>query len=556
MTAKHGRFWAAALVALAAFLCLFGSDSGTATLTAAESGAESEGTGTPDETAAQPSVAGKTLVVPFRGVIIPADNWLVQKLVSGPAVTDTFVREALERARRDGAELIVLEIDSPGGVVDTCNKICRMLIDSPIPTVALVTKDAISGASMVATACDEIVMVTGTTIGDCEPHMINSELPDYMREKIETAIRARMRANAEAHGYPGKVLEAMVTKSITLYRVTFEDEAQEFLTGEELELLESQIESGESDRAIADRKLVVGDDRLLTLTAGEAVEYGLANEVVGGTAQFYKDRGIGSDEQLLHKPPQMVRQEMDLAWNMLLVLCLVIGIAGAIVEAGVPGFGVPGVVGIIGFACFFIILVGHGRADTGEVLLFAAGVALILVEIFLIPGFGVAGILGILCLAGSFILALLPPFDSELMERDWQGEVENTILVLGVGGALAVGLGWVLATFAQRIPLVRRIILAGTLRSGRELRAEAEAGRAERYPHEAEGEHAEADLKGVEGVAGTVLRPSGKMRTDDGRSLDVVSDGAMIPQGERIRVVEVNGPRITVARIESEDGPA
>jgi membrane-bound serine protease (ClpP class) len=374
-----------------------------------------------------------------------------------------------------------------------------------------------------------------------------------MREKIETMIRARMRANAEANGHPGKLLEAMVTKKMALYRITYGDDEQAFLTGEELELLEEQIESGESDRAIADRKLVVSEKRLLTLTAGEAREYGLAEGVAESLDAFYAARGVPVLDRVLHRPPEMVKHEMSMGWKALLVLCLIIGVAGAIVEAGVPGFGVPGVIGIIGFACFFIILAGHGRADAPEVLLFAAGVALILVEIFIIPGFGVAGIAGLLCLLGAFVLLYLPPFDSETMRRDWAGELEGMTVFFSIGGVLAIVAGWLLAAYAPRIPLVKSAILGMRLRSGKDIQAEVARDRdADRYRHEVDGEHTESDLKGVEGVTTTVLRPSGKIRADDGRALDVVSEGPVIAQGERVRVVEVNGPRITVAPVEED----
>ncbi|MBN1257315.1 MAG: hypothetical protein JXA52_06380 [Planctomycetes bacterium] len=499
------------------------------------------------------SAHDKVMVIKFHGTIIPdiaALRWLAGEVV----VTDKDVETAVEKAEYDGARLIVLEIDSPGGVVDTCNNICRTLIDCPIPTVALVTKQAISGGSMVATACDEIVMVKGSIIGDCEPHAINMKLEDYMREKVESTIRGRMRANAETKGYPPKLLEAMVTKSIALYYIEYEDGAGEFLKREELELLEKQIQDGESQRKIADRTLVCPEGRLLTLTAGEAQKYGLIKEVTDSVGKFYADREINASDRFVMETPQeessgLLSKEISIKWQMLLVLCLVIGIAGVIVEASVPGFGVPGIIGIIGFSCFFAILFLHGRAEFWEIGLFLAGIVFILMELFIFPGFGVSGILGILCIFASLAFSYLLPFDALSMQgAGWQNEVNRMITFFGLGSLLAIVLGWLLAKYLVKVPILGKIILTSSLRSGSEVIADVAAEESGRFPHEVHRQ--ESELQGVTGVAATDLRPAGKMRTDDGKTLDVVSDGGLLKKDTPVKIVEVNGPRITVTKLE------
>jgi membrane-bound ClpP family serine protease len=241
----------------------------------------------------------KAMIIPIDGVILPNNPTLRFFLGDQRMVIDDEVVAAIDKAEKDGATRIILEIDSPGGVVDACEKICQRLLATPLPTTALVTKRAISGGSMVATACKEIVMVTGTTIGDCEPHAINAKLPDYMREKVESPIRARMRANAEANGYPGKLLEAMVTKSIELYWVAYADKTTEFLEKAQLELIEKQIEKKEIKKRIEKKTLVVKEGRLLTLTAMEAEEYGLAKEVLSSVGAFYKTEDIQESEKYL-----------------------------------------------------------------------------------------------------------------------------------------------------------------------------------------------------------------------------------------------------------------
>lgn len=486
-------------------------------------------------------IKGKIAIVPVKGAIVP-DNRVVRWLIGTDEICeDTMVIQAIDRAEAGGATLVVIEMDSPGGEVQACERIAQRLIRCKVPTVALVVKSAISGGSMVSTACNQIIMCNGSTIGDCEPHAIAGDLGDNKREKAESPLRARMRANAEANGFPKKILEAMVTKSLELHRVTFKDGSSEFLYRNELDALQKAISERKDARVIMTSVLVVAGDRLLTLTAQEAVDYGLASETVLSADDYYAAR---EESTVLLSTVRVAKDSEPISkvLLMVLVLCLVIGIAGVVVEVNVPGFGLPGILGIIGFSSFFVILFFNGRAEWWEMSLFVVGLVLLLLEIFVIPGFGVAGVLGVLCLLSAITFGILPPLGAQV---DWWTEVGRASKVFSLGGIGAVGLLWLFFTYLERIPVVNRLILASNLKSGSEVMAEATAHDTHVYPHEQEQQQASA-LKGECGVALTVLRPSGKIRVDDGRVLDVVSDGGMIEKDVRVVVVDVNGPRISV----------
>ncbi|MCA9422115.1 MAG: hypothetical protein KC592_13920, partial [Nitrospira sp.] len=82
-------------------------------------------------------------------------------------------------------------------------------------------------------------------------------------------------------------------------------------------------------------------------------------------------------------------------------LLMTVGILGIMLEMRMPGFGVPGALGLISLALFFW---GHGLvqlAGLEEFLLVGLGLILVGLEIFVIPGFGIAGILGIMALMGG-----------------------------------------------------------------------------------------------------------------------------------------------------------
>lgn len=478
----------------------------------------------------QQIISGRVLVIPVKGMIAGGMQEMFEKQIS--------------RADLEGPKLIVLEIDTPGGMVDSVEPICSLLLKTKIPTVALITKQAISGGSMIATACDEIVMLEGSTIGDCEPHSMIGTLPDNMREKIETKIRADMRANAQANGYPDKLLESMVTKAFELYQVEFSDEKKELLYKNELELIEKQIENREIKRKIVNRKIIVKEGSLLTLTAQEALEYGLAKSVVNTTGAFYSMREVDNSD-IVKIEGEEDSLDMNVKLQMLLVAFLIIGIAGIIVESQVPGFGVPGVVGIIGFAAFFTTLFFNGRAEIWEIALFIIGLTLLLVEIFILPGFGIAGILGILCIGGSLVTSIMNPFGEM---QSWQEEVRVVIEIIGIASLGAIVVGVLSVKFLPKIPIFKGLSLSSELRSGESILSELAEGEKGKFPHE-EKSALKSDLIGVEGTTTTVLRPSGKMQTNDGKILDVVSGGVIIEKGKKVKITDVNGPRIEVVEI-------
>ncbi|MHC4871066.1 MAG: NfeD family protein [Planctomycetota bacterium] len=487
--------------------------------------AASEG---PEE--AQEHLLGKTLVIPVKGMI-------------AGGMQEMFEKE-IERADKEGPRLIVLEIDSPGGFVDSVEPICAKLLQTKIPTVALVTKQAISGGSMIATACDEIVMLEGSTIGDCEPHSMIGSLPDNMREKIETKIRADMRANAQANNYPDKLLEAMVTKAFELYEIEFSDGKKELLYKNEIDLIEKQIKDREIKRKIKNRKIIVKEGSLLTLTAQEALEYKLAKSVVNSTSAFYSMREIsGADIVKVKEKESGITMNVKL--QMILVAFLIIGIAGLIVESQVPGFGVPGVVGIIGFAAFFATLFFYDRASEWEIALFVVGITLLIVEIFILPGFGVAGILGILCILGSLVLGIMSPFDQMM---SWQDELRTVVDIVGYASIGAIVIGVLAAKYLPEMKIFKGLILHAELKSGEDVLSEVADSEKGRFPHE-EKDAVKSDLVGVEGTAVTVLRPAGKMETNEGKVLDVVSSGVIIEEGKKVIIKDVNGPRIEVVEL-------
>ena len=354
------------------------------------------------------------------------------------------------------------------------------------------------------------------------------------------------------YGRPVAVVEAMVSRASSLYQVKFRDGTTEYMTGHELELLEQNIEKGRDRRAIVDTKILKPEGKLLELSGAQAVEYGIASEVVDSPDAFYSGRGIDASGVVR---PEIVEGEFDLkklipsiddlglpVWVVVLLgVFLVVGIAGLVTEYHAPGSGIPAAIGIIGFVCFFSTLLMHDRGNPIGVVLFLIGIGLLVVEIMVLPGFGVAGISGILAILAGLFIAFIPDMDTEYMSRFMWHEVGAFTLLMALGIAACFGVIWLISEHGGKIPFLKNLFLTGSAQAGDNP-----------YPETMEEQPRESarlkftTLAGKSGVAETMLRPAGKVRLDSGELLDVVTDGVYVEAGQRVTIIEAVPNRIVV----------
>jgi membrane-bound serine protease (ClpP class) len=207
-------------------------------------------------------------------------------------------------------------------------------------------------------------------------------------------------------------------------------------------------------------------------------------------------------------------------------LLVTIGMLGILIELRTPGFGFAGGIGVGSLAAFFW---GHWLvqlAGWGELLLALGGVALLLVEFFVIPGFGFAGILGILALLAALVMSVVGSGATPEFFMLAAGRIVLSLLA-------AVLASFLLLRFMPRTPFGRRLILASGLGSGHEY-----------------GSAPESDLRwlGKRGRTTSPLRPAG-IAEIEGARVDVVSEGELIEPGTPVEVTRVDGNRIVVRRI-------
>jgi len=263
--------------------------------------------------------------------------------------------------------------------------------------------------------------------------------------------------------------------------------------------------------------------KLLTLTTEEALKHKVADFRADTLESALQKLGLGGAE-LRRASPNWAENVVRFVTNPVVSsLLITIAMLGIIIEIRTPGFGVPGGLGIASLALFFW---GHWLvrlAGWEELLLAAAGVILLAIELLVIPGFGIAGILGIAAILASLVLSMVGPGDTATFMLVAAGRV-----VLALLFALAASL--VLLRFLPRLPFGRRLILERGLAA------------AQGY---ASAPRSDAQLLGKRGRASSPLRPAG-IAEIDGRRVDVVSDGTFIPAGQPLEVVRIDGNRVVV----------
>jgi membrane-bound serine protease (ClpP class) len=462
-------------------------------------------------------------------------------------VLAAYVERSVERARAQGADAIVLRIDSPGGRVDSSLEIGDLLAGLPdsIHVVAWVPQHAYSGAALVALACDEIVMSRNAHLGDAQPILMKPDGPGYVPagEKMESPLRAKFREYAEKNGYPPILAEAMVSAQTEVLRVREPGGREHFVRGREFRSARDEDEVVPGVRKEDVTQVggpVVARGQLLTMTAREAADLGFLRRRFEGGSPFPKAEG-----ELLRAisapDATVVDVRMTFAEHASRALAGLLPLLGAIVSLALllllfQGPGVITMVGGVALALILLITLTADQLHGFPIFLLLVGGLLLVAEIFLIPGFGLPGIVGLAALAGGFILlAAHVSFGapSDAPAGDWLGFGLQFVATL-LGGVVVVVL---LARAAPRLGFGRRLMLLPADPGAAPVVAASPRPR-----------------PGDVGAALSALRPAGTAEFG-GAMVDVVSDAGFVEPGSRLRVVAVEGPTVFVRPASGEERP-
>ena len=538
---------------------------------------DSDSAGSPSVALAADSQSQPTARIDTTSQAPPAEPRLGAVVPISGEISDVTT-ESLERrvalARGAGAQVIIFEIDTPGGTVTAALDICDLIKNlTDVHTVAWVHTQAISAGSMISMACDEIVMSPASSIGDCGvligTPMGAQAVPDELRAKAESPVLAQFRDSANRFGYPKLLCEALVVKERIVWwlenintgqREFVEDKVKEFRVGagldpatqpatdqpREWKLVESYVDPM-SGRTVEVSQPLVDEFELLTMSQGEAIIYGFAKGIVGG------EPDLRGRYNLTGEPARF-----DFTWSEVLVrymtsmpvrvFLLIIILLGAYVEFHTPGVGVPGLVALICLVIFVGAPYLTGLAGMWELVFILLGVVLLLLELFVIPGFGIAGIAGVVLILigmfGTFVPSEPGPWRVvPQLPATWEA-MKSAAMAMMIAVVLSAVAMWYIAKWLPETTLGRQLVLSGEVARDQTFGAGTTAI-----------ETVAVDVAD-RGITLSMLRPAGKARLR-GEVRDVVTQGEMIDQGAEIEVVSVSGNRIVVRALEGgQDGLA
>src|SRR5688572_15364821 len=280
-----------------------------------------------------------------------------------------IIRRGLKEAIGNKADVVVLDMKTPGGALDVTFEIMEALDKFPGKTITFVNDQAISAGAFISATTEEIWFSPRGKIGAAAPvAAAGQEIDKSMRQKVVSYLRAEVRSISEGRGYRGQVLSAMI------------DEDYELKIGD---------------------TVIKSKGELLTLTATEAMKpfgdppqpllaAGIAKSVTDLLTQKY-----GAENFSVKTLEITWSERFAVFLKTLSPLLLGVGLLAIYLEFKTPGFGVFGIVGISCLAIVFLSNFVAGLSGHEPMLVFVLGIVLILVELFFFPGMVVFALTGL-----------------------------------------------------------------------------------------------------------------------------------------------------------------
>jgi membrane-bound serine protease (ClpP class) len=391
--------------------------------------------------------------------------------------TNRYVELALSHATNTKADIVIIEMDTYGGLVTDAKEIVDKVMDFKKPVWVYINSDAASAGALISIACDSIYMSPGASIGAATVVDANGEkAPD----KYQSYMRSIMRSTAEENGRDPRIAEGMVDESFAIDSIKKEGQIITFSTSEALKhgFCEAKVESVDDIlklNKITDYEL----DRFELSTTDKIIAI-FINPFISG------------------------------------ILILII-LGGIYFEMQSPGIGFALLAAVVAMVLYLVPYYLNGLAANWEIITLFVGIALLGVEIFVLPGFGIAGIAGITLTLGSLILIMVNNnvFDFEFvpandllfaMAAAFGGLLGGITVLFLAGGRLAE------SKFFKRVALT-----------------DTQQGYTSNFVKE--------PMTGKTGTAYTVLRPSGKVLIE-GQLYDAFTRGEYIEKGETVEVLD------------------
>ncbi|MBY0399764.1 nodulation protein NfeD [Myxococcota bacterium] len=359
--------------------------------------------------AAEPSTAGEILLVEIDGSINPASA--------------DYLIGAIHQAEETGAAAVLIELDTPGGLVSSTQDIIQAMLNSSVPTIVFVSPrgaTATSAGTFITLAANVAAMMPGTSIGAAHPvSLFGGSPPPAQQGEDDEAARA-------AQDIVGQKMEnylAAYVESIAKQRGRNVEWAQEAVRTSQAVTSEKALELGVIDLVATSRA------ELLEVIEGREIEVGDAKQRLSLAGHV-----VVPVEQTLVQAIFDFLTDPNLAF-----ILFAIGALGLYMEFQHPGLIVPGAVGVVA-----LVLLGFSMQilpfSWVGAMLVLVGVALLVAEIFVVS-FGLLFVAGLACFLIGGTMVFDRPEASDLTVSFWEVLVPIAGAMTAIGALMAFALG-------------------------------------------------------------------------------------------------------------------
>lgn len=420
-----------------------------------------------------------------------------------------IIQRGMKLANENNSDAILINMNTYGGEVVYADSIRSKLLNSEKPVYVFINNNAASAGALISIACDKIFMKPGATIG---ASTVVSGTGKAAPDKYQSYMRAMMRSTAESHGK-----DTIITGKDTIFKWKRNPSIAEAMVDQDIYI-----------------KGITDSGKVLTFTAEEALNKNFCDAIVKDIPQLInKELKINNYVIEQYKPSGAEKVKGKLMSSVFRSILIIIIIAGIYFELQSPGIGFPTIISILAAVLYFAPLLVEGVAQYWEIIVFVIGIILMLLEIFVIPGFGVAGISGILCIIIGLTFGLVDNADFSFSAAGLNYIEGPFLLVLG-SIIIAVILSlWLTSKIGKGKGLFRNIALNADQKN-----SEGYIGVPKKY----------FDMIGKEGVAITMLRPSGKIEVE-GSIYDAVAYPGYIDEGKKIKVTKYESGQLYVTEL-------
>lgn len=404
-----------------------------------------------------------------------------------------LVNKAVTEAEQLQVDLICIQMNTYGGMLDAADSISEKLLSTSIPVIVFIKNNAASAGAYIALSCDSIYMTAAATLGAAS---VVDESGALVADKYQSYMRSQMKSVAFNNNRDTAMAVAMVGCIKTIPNV---------------------IDSG----------------RVLTLTTHEALKYGFCEAQVSTKEDAIAHAGI-QDYEFIEYHTTTADRIIGFFMNPIVHgLCLTLIILGLYFELQSPGIGFPLLVSVIAALSYFAPLYIDGLAANWEILLFVIGLILIVLEIFVIPGFGVTGIAGIVLIFGGAVLSMIGNIGFNF----------SPVQTGGISTALSVVLSSFLISFIVIIIFFNRIMKSPAFKK---ITLETEMRSSQNYHTNVFSDR--EDLLHQIAIAETDLRPSGKISID-GDYFEAQTNGEYILKGKTVKIISIKNMYLIVREV-------